>query len=72
MNVRNWSVSDPKSASGVPFFSRSPHDRPPPTGNQMTQLAKAIDPHVLRQMGGYGGLQNMMKQFSSSGLDKLL
>jgi signal recognition particle subunit SRP54 len=41
-------------------------------GNQMAQLAKAIDPNVLKQMGGYGGLQNMMKQFSASGLDKML
>ena len=38
----------------------------------MAQLAKAIDPNVLKQMGGYGGLQNMMKQFSASGLDKML
>ena len=27
------------------------------------QVAKMIDPRVLQQMGGMGGLQNMMKQF---------
>ena len=26
------------------------------------QMAKMMDPNVLRQMGGMGGLQNMMKQ----------
>jgi signal recognition particle subunit SRP54 len=35
--------------------------------NQMAkinhQMAKMIDPRVLHQMGGMGGLQNMMKQF---------
>lgn len=41
-------------------------------GNQMQQLAKAMDPNMLRQVGGAGGLQHMLKQFSSSGLDKLL
>eukprot|EP01012_Entosiphon_sulcatum_P039913 TRINITY_DN5339_c0_g1_i1.p1 TRINITY_DN5339_c0_g1~~TRINITY_DN5339_c0_g1_i1.p1 ORF type:complete len:500 (-),score=98.63 TRINITY_DN5339_c0_g1_i1:733-2151(-) len=34
--------------------------------NQMTQLAKAINPQVLRQLGGVGGLQSLMKQFSQS------
>ena len=27
------------------------------------QVAKMIDPRVLQQMGGMGGLQNMMRQF---------
>lgn len=26
------------------------------------QMAKMMDPNVLRQMGGMGGLQNMMRQ----------
>ena len=30
-------------------------------------MAKMIDPRVLQQMGGMGGLQNMMKQFQSAG-----
>merc|ERR1712150_258486 len=29
------------------------------------QMAKMMDPNVLRQMGGMGGLQNMMKQLQS-------
>jgi len=29
---------------------------------QMAQLAKVIDPRTLKQIGGLGGLQNMMKQ----------
>lgn len=31
------------------------------------QVAKMIDPRVLQQMGGIGGLQNMMKQFQGAG-----
>ena len=27
------------------------------------QVAKMIDPRVLQQMGGMGGLQSMMRQF---------
>jgi signal recognition particle subunit SRP54 len=30
------------------------------------QMAKMIDPRVLQQMGGLGGLQNMMKQIQSA------
>ena len=51
--------------------------------SQMAQLnqsmAKMMDPNVLRQMGGMGGLQNMMKQLQQGsgggpmgGLDKLM
>ena len=29
------------------------------------QMAKMMDPNVLRQMGGMGGLQNMMKQLQA-------
>jgi len=43
------------------------------------QMAKMMDPNVLRQMGGMGGLQNMMKQLQSGGgggpmggLDKIM
>ena len=31
------------------------------------QMAKMMDPSVLRQMGGMGGLQNMMKQLQGGG-----
>lgn len=30
------------------------------------QMAKMIDPRVLQQMGGLGGLQNMMKQIQGA------
>merc|ERR1711934_1342428 len=43
------------------------------------QMAKMMDPNVLRQMGGMGGLQNMMKQLQTGGgggpmggLDKIM
>jgi signal recognition particle subunit SRP54 len=29
-------------------------------------MAKMIDPRVLQQMGGLGGLQNMMKQIQGT------
>jgi len=32
------------------------------------QMAKMIDPRVLQQMGGMGGLQNMMKQLQGAGM----
>lgn len=32
---------------------------------QMTQLAKALSPNMLRQIGGLGGLQGMMKQLQN-------
>ncbi|KEG07453.1 signal recognition particle [Trypanosoma grayi] len=32
---------------------------------QMTQLAKALNPNMLRQLGGLGGLQDMMKQLQN-------
>lgn len=39
--------------------------------NQMTQLnshmAKMMDPKVLQQMGGFKGLENMMKQLQQKG-----
>ncbi|CAJ0572095.1 unnamed protein product, partial [Mesorhabditis spiculigera] len=31
------------------------------------QMAKMMDPRILQQMGGMGGLQNMMQQFSKMG-----
>eukprot|EP01059_Diplonema_ambulator_P002513 TRINITY_DN12129_c0_g1_i1.p1 TRINITY_DN12129_c0_g1~~TRINITY_DN12129_c0_g1_i1.p1 ORF type:complete len:511 (+),score=155.68 TRINITY_DN12129_c0_g1_i1:67-1599(+) len=31
---------------------------------QVTQLAQALDPQVLRQLGGMGGLQHMMQQLA--------
>merc|ERR1712228_377274 len=31
------------------------------------QMANMIDPNVLRQMGGMGGLQNMMRQLQAGG-----
>ncbi|XP_077861434.1 signal recognition particle subunit SRP54 [Saccoglossus kowalevskii] len=31
------------------------------------QMAKMMDPRILHQMGGIGGLQNMMKQFQGGG-----
>merc|ERR1719492_407011 len=30
------------------------------------QMAKMMDPNVLRQMGGMGGLQNMMRQLQQA------
>lgn len=30
------------------------------------QMAKMMDPRVLQQMGGMGGLQNMMKQLQGA------
>jgi len=33
------------------------------------QMAKMIDPRVLQQMGGMGGLQNMMKQLQGAGMN---
>jgi signal recognition particle subunit SRP54 len=44
----------------------------------MFQMAKMMDPNVLRQMGGMNGLQSMMRQMQSGaggpmgGLDKLM
>jgi signal recognition particle subunit SRP54 len=35
---------------------------------QMAQLAKALNPQMLKQMGGLGGLQGMMKQMANLGL----
>lgn len=39
--------------------------------NQMAQLnsqmAKMMDPRVLQQMGGFKGLENMMKQLQTKG-----
>ncbi|KJE91727.1 signal recognition particle [Capsaspora owczarzaki ATCC 30864] len=35
------------------------------------QMAKMMDPRVLKQMGGMGGIQNMMKQFTSGGMGGL-
>ena len=32
---------------------------------QIANLSKAIDPRVLKQMGGMGGIQNLMKQMGS-------
>eukprot|EP01006_Ploeotia_vitrea_P008853 TRINITY_DN21045_c0_g1_i1.p1 TRINITY_DN21045_c0_g1~~TRINITY_DN21045_c0_g1_i1.p1 ORF type:complete len:491 (+),score=93.65 TRINITY_DN21045_c0_g1_i1:101-1573(+) len=37
--------------------------------NQISQLAKALNPQVLKQMGGFGGLQNIVKQLSNSGIN---
>ena len=31
---------------------------------QMAQLAKALNPQMLKQLGGLGNLQQMMKQMS--------
>lgn len=31
------------------------------------QMAKMMDPRVLQQMGGMGGLQNMMQQMARAG-----
>eukprot|EP01060_Flectonema_neradi_P039880 TRINITY_DN8942_c0_g1_i1.p1 TRINITY_DN8942_c0_g1~~TRINITY_DN8942_c0_g1_i1.p1 ORF type:complete len:541 (+),score=118.19 TRINITY_DN8942_c0_g1_i1:17-1639(+) len=40
------------------------------TGKQgsmrMQQLARALDPTVIQQLGGVGGLQNMMQQFANT------
>lgn len=31
------------------------------------EMAKMIDPRVLQQMGGFSGIQNMMRQMNASG-----
>lgn len=42
-----------------------------PNQRQMQQLqqemSKLIDPRVMQQMGGMGGIQNMMRQFTQGG-----
>jgi len=35
---------------------------------QMNKLARAMDPNMLKRLGGQGGLQAMMKQFSAAGM----
>lgn len=35
------------------------------------QISRVIDPRILNQMGGMGGLSNMMKQLQSGGLGKM-
>uniref|UniRef100_A0A7S0ZHG9 Signal recognition particle 54 kDa protein n=1 Tax=Timspurckia oligopyrenoides TaxID=708627 RepID=A0A7S0ZHG9_9RHOD len=35
--------------------------------NLSSQLTKAMDPRMLKQMGGMAGMQNMLKQFQSMG-----
>lgn len=30
-------------------------------------MSKLIDPRVMQQMGGMGGIQNMMRQFTQGG-----
>lgn len=46
---------------------RSPKDLQNFTkGSNLAQLSKAMDPNLLRGIGGAGGLQNMMRQFSNN------
>jgi signal recognition particle subunit SRP54 len=44
---------------------------PAQLGKMQQQMSKLIDPRILNQMGGMGGLQNMMKQFSGANLGKM-
>ncbi|GAQ81104.1 Signal recognition particle subunit Srp54 [Klebsormidium nitens] len=45
----------------------------PANQNQnMAQLSKALPPQVLRQMGGIGGLQNMMKEMNGKDMQGML
>ena len=34
---------------------------------QMANVANKLPPGMMKQVGGFGGLQNLMKQFSSGG-----
>ena len=38
----------------------------------MQQMAGAIPPHMLKQMGGMAGLQNMMKQLEGKDMGKMM
>lgn len=45
----------------------------PANQNQnMAQLSKALPPQVLRQMGGIGGLQNMMKEMNGKDIQGMM
>ena len=38
----------------------------------LSQMAGAIPPHMLKQMGGMSGLQNMMKQLEGKDMGKMM
>jgi signal recognition particle subunit SRP54 len=46
----------------------NPRNMNPAQMQKLSQhMTKMIDPNVLRQMGGMGGLQNMMRQLQGAG-----
>lgn len=48
---------NPRAPAAISFSS------PPPTMQQnLAQMSRMLPPHLLKAMGGAGGLQNLMKQ----------